>query len=296
MKKIIIVFILFIISSFLFSDNKEIYLKLIEENKFDELIVHLNQWEKSEPENPEVYIGYFNYYIRKGSESGVSFDKKPKDNKKTIAIVDPKTGEAVAYLNDATFYNIEEMTKAFEYINKGLEFSPDRLDMHFGKIHLLNEIKDYKNASKSLMKVLELSISNNNKWLWSDNQKLDDGQNIFIENAQDYYEVWFNADTKESLEAIKDSSMVQVKLYPKHIFAYNNLASYYAIKKQYNKALEYSLEAEKINPKDTIVLNNIAIIFRYMNNKEQAKKYFEKIIEYGNEDEKEYARGMIKDL
>ena len=60
--------------------------------------------------------------------------------------------------------------------------------------------------------------------------------------------------------------------------------------------LNDSTEAEKINPKDTMVLNNIAIIYRYMNNKEKAKIYFEKVIEHGNENEKEHARRMIKDL
>lgn len=296
MKKYIFCFISILICIFLFSDNKEICRNLLSQNKLDELFVHLKQWEKSEPQNPEVFFGYYNYYIRKGKESGTYINKQKKVSRESLQIKDPETGEITAYLNDDAIYNIEDITKAFEYINKGLEINPDRLDMHFEKINLLNEIKDYKNASKTLIKVLELSIKNNNKWLLSDNIKPDDGQIFFISNTRDYYNVWYNANTRESLEAIKDAAALQVKLYPKDIFVYSFLATYYAFRTQYSKALEYLMEAEKINPKDTTILNNIAIIYKYLNNKESARKYFEKIIEYGTESEKEYAKGMVKDL
>lgn len=181
MKKIYFLIIFLFLMNFLYSNDKDIYLDLLNNNKLSELKIHLEKWEKKEPTNPEMFIGYFNYYIRKGSKSGVSIDKYPKGEKQ-LAITDPKTGEIIGYMNDSTIYNYEDIKQALIYINKGLTYTPDRLDMHFGKIHILGEIKDYNTQCISLINVLELSTKNKNKWLWSDNEKIPDGENFFFTN------------------------------------------------------------------------------------------------------------------
>jgi tetratricopeptide (TPR) repeat protein len=200
--------------------------------------------------------------------------KNLKPDQEQIVITDPKTGEMVGYLTDTTFYDYNEIKHAFEYLDKGLVYGPNRLDMHFGKIHLLNAIKDYQNAGKTLIDLLNLSIVNKNKWLWSDNEAINDGENILLDSIQDYYQVWFNDWTDDSQDTIYAVCLEQIKLYPANIYAFNNLTSYYTINEKFDEALSYLLKAEKIDENDIIVLSNIAHYYKVMGNKEMAKKYY----------------------
>jgi hypothetical protein len=53
-----------------------------------------------------------------------------------------------------------EQDQGIEYLNKGLEYSKNRLDMYFGKISILNQINDYQKAGEEVMKILQLSNEN----------------------------------------------------------------------------------------------------------------------------------------
>lgn len=296
MKKRVFVITLLLMSFLINGDDKAAYLKLLEQNNLSDLFVHLQKWEKKEPGNPEVFIGYFNYFLKKGSKSGISIDKYSKQKGDQLAITDPKTGETVAYFNDSTVYNFEEVKMALQYLDKGLEFGPNRLDMHFGKLYILGEIMDYKNQSKILIKVLNLSAANKNKWLWDNSKPLPDSKEFMLDSIQDYYQKWFNEQTAESLEAAKVSGLEQIKLYPSHIYGYNNLATVFIIKKQYSEALTYLLKAEKIDSSDLVVINNIANCYKDMNNNAKAKEYYEKMIKSEDKEAAEYAKKQISKL
>jgi tetratricopeptide (TPR) repeat protein len=295
MKKLHFFIIFVFLMNFLYSNDKEIYLDLLHNNKLNKLKIHLEKWEKKDPKNPEMFIGYFNYYINKGSKSGVSIDKYPKGEQQ-LAITDPKTDEVIGYLNDTTIYNYDDIKNALIYINRGLSYSPNRLDMHFGKIHILGEIKDFKTQSQSLINLLELSTKNKNKWLWSDNEKISDAENFLLQNIQDYYSTWFNVSTEESMESVKKTASKQINLYPNNIFGYSNLAAYYIVKKDFNESLKHLIKAEKIDPNDIIIINNIAYCYKMINNKKMAKKYYNKMIQKGDKEAAEYAKKMLNEL
>jgi len=54
--------------------------------------------------------------------------------------------------------------------------------------------------------------------------------------------------------------------------------------------------AEEKNPTDTIVINNIAYLSMILGDKDTSLKYYEKMIQYGNEEEKEFAEQQIRKL
>ena len=191
MRIILILTSLFLISCYSDADvdYKSTYRELLDEEKLVELYEHLQKWEIAEPENPELYIAYFNYFLRKGSEPGVEIKENINQDQESLVITDPETGKIMGYIIDAMIYDYEDINHAIEYLDRGLEHGPNRLDMHFGKIHLLNDIKDYKNASKALVIVLQMSIKNKNKWLWEDNESIDDGEMFLLKNILDYYRV-----------------------------------------------------------------------------------------------------------
>ena len=54
--------------------------------------------------------------------------------------------------------------------------------------------------------------------------------------------------------------------------------------------------AEEKNPTDTIVISNIALSFHITGDIDASLEYYEKLIQYGNEEEREYAEQQIRKL
>jgi tetratricopeptide (TPR) repeat protein len=286
----------FVSAAAIAQDYRAVYQELLTQKKYDALLVHLQEWEKSEPKNPEMFIAYFNYYINLGATSGISIDKDRKGSGETLQITDPETGEIMGYFNDSISYDVEKVKKGVEYLDKGLSYTPDRLDMHFGKIHILNTISDYHNAGKELFDTIVLSKKIHNAWLWSNNEKISEGEKFFLNNILDYYQTWLEVRTETAFNQIIVCAKKQIELYPKNIFAYNVLAVQYSMKQDYPNALEQFLYAKSIDGTDCVVLINIGILYARMNNITKSIENFEQVLEYGNEDEKEYAQQMLEQL
>lgn len=87
-----------------------------------------------------------------------------------------------------------------------------------------------------------------------------------------------------------------LKYYPDHIESLSNLSIVYLLQKQYDKALEPLLKAEKLDPKDYIVLSNIAQAYKLKGDNKNAIKYYQLTIKHGDEQAKKYARGQIDEL
>jgi hypothetical protein len=263
------------------ADYKKIYLELLNNNRLDELFTHLQNWETTENENPEMYIAWFNYYVRLGSSSGMAMGR----------MNDGRYG-----IYNQTNYLEENIYKGIEYLDKGLEYSKNRLDMYFGKISILNKINDYQRAGEEVIKILQLSKEIKNTWLWSDNVNVDNGEQFFINSLGGYYSVWINASTEISLDQLEKCTIKQIELYPQYIETYNYLSIYYVINNNYNNVIQYLEKALTINGNDCIVLINLGRAYMSIGNNTRAKEYFTKVLLIGNEKDKEYAQSYLDKL
>jgi tetratricopeptide (TPR) repeat protein len=298
MRKISVLLVLFlIISVSIFADYKSDYEKLLTDNELDELVQLLSEWEKNDKNNPELYIAYFNYYLKKGMHSGVSIDTYLKDPKNELALRDPKTNQVVGYINDGTWYEKEDCEKGLEYLNKGIKIAPNRLDMHFGQIHILGQIGEYHRESDKIIQVLNISKSNNNHWLWSNNEPINEnGEEILLSSINDYYGLWIRLKTVDSLIAAELTSKEQIKLYPDNIYGYNILGVVNGVQGKTEEALSWYLKAEKVNNQDYIVLNNIAYCYEQLSNNKKAIEYYQKMELIDDDQVKEYARQKISQM
>ena len=272
------------------------YSVLMEKKNYTEAFKILEKWKFFDNKNPELYIDYFNLYLSEGTESGISIDTERNNNETSIELADPKTNQIVGYINGYTNYNQEHLTKAIISLNEGINYSRDRLDMYFGKIHVLNEVGDYKTASSTIQEVLKQSIINKNNWLWSKNEKIDDGERVLLDSLNDYYAEWINIRNDQSLEALLNTSTLQVDLYKNNTYGYNFLAYYYILKDQKIKAIPLLLIAEKIDPNDLVVINNLARLYEDTGNKIEAAKYWDKIIMLGTPEQVTAAKERKKML
>ncbi len=257
----------------------------------------LKKWEKSDNNDPELFVSYYNYFVIRSMSEIITVGQDPKgEDVFQIMSQDTTVKEPVAYIYSDTHFEPEFLSKAFDIITKGIEKYPNRLDMRFGKTYIFMQIGDYENLTREIIKVVDYSVLNNNQWFWSDNEKIDEPKEFMLSSIQDYQYQIYNTGNDELLDNTKRISEAVLKYYPDHVESLSNIAVVYLIHNDHDKALEFLLKAEKLNPTDFIVLSNIAHTYKQKGDNANSIKYYELTVKYGDEQAKEYAREQIAKL
>lgn len=295
-KKILLcVFVL--LSTKLFADEKSTYIQLLQNNKMDELKTHLEKWEKNKPNDPEMFIGYFNYYLSMASSDKIIFGgNNPPKNGTYMTINDQKTGEKIGYLYGEVTYDRSYAEKALQVINNGLELFPNRLDMHFGKTRLLANLQAYNEQKNYLLKVFNIGSKINNKWLWSDSKNLEEPEEVFISSVHDYVSEWLNSDNKVAFECSKPICEVMIKYFPKSIYGYNDCGIFYAISGDLVNAEKYFLGGYQVDSDDDVVIGNLAYLYESKNDKNNAIKYYTLLTKSKDKSTQNYANKKLASL
>ena len=254
----------------------------------------LKEWETAKPKDPELYIAYFNFYVKKSSEELITLDEKPK--KESFQLSDTGNGKPVGYLNFSTRYRSDILQKGFDYIDKGITLHPGRLDMRFGKIYMLGEAENYDMFTEVIIETIDHGNNIKDAWLWKEAKPLEDAKQFFLSSMQDYISTLYNTENDDLLSNMRQISEAILKYNPDHVISLANIALTYIITEDYDNGLPYLLKAEKIDPKDIIVLNNIAEVYVRKKDNPNARIYYEKIIKIGSKEEAGDAREKLKRL
>ena len=279
MKKSIVLFFILLVSFRIFADYKSEYDNLLSARNLEGIAALLPKWEKAEPKNPELYIAYFNYYLLKGQRSTHSLDTYKKDNSNSLALVDQKTNQIAGYLNNNIWYEKEDVDKALSYLEKGLKFGKSRLDMYFGRIHILGEIGEYEKQSQKIIEVLKLGKEINHKWLWSMNEVIpaSESERIFLVSINDYYKALLQKSEPKTFLAAEKACAAQLKLYPKDVEVHNYLALAYIGQGKIQEALNVLLKADKLAKEDYTILFNMASCYETLKQYDKAKECYLRI-------------------
>jgi hypothetical protein len=230
----------------------------------------LTKWEKEDAGNAELYAAYFNYY----SDLYRAEVFKTQDRNSTKAV--------------------ELMKNGMDWINKGIEQYPDRLDFRFGKIFMFSETEEFDKFTDEIIKTLEQSSAIDNKWTWANNTVIDKTPKKFMLTAIQEYQIrLYNTEQYDDMKRISETVL---KYYPDHIESMSNLSIVFMVQKQYDKAVEVLLKAKKIAPKDIIILSNTAHAYKLNNDSKNAIKYYKQVVKYGNAAEKHQAKQQIEEL
>ena len=254
----------------------------------------LEKWESSKRNDPDLYVAYFNYYYKKSMKEIIRIEKSyPGKNKQAIQIVDTLTKEPEGYLYSDIYLIPEVIKKGLDYIDIGIKNFPSRLDMRFGKVYVLGQMNDYDSFTKEIINTIDYSDIIKNNWLWKDGQPLMDAKKFMLGTIQNYQNQIYNAGNDSLLKNMGSIAREVIKFYPDNIENLSNLAVVYLIQNNNKDALELLLRAEKINPQDCIVLNNIAQTYFRLGDKSNSIKYLNLVLKYGNADEKQSAKEKI---
>jgi len=241
----------------------------------------LQDWEKAKPKDPELFIGYFNYYFNKSIDEAIA--------------VNYGEDEDVSFEGEEA-YNPKWVQAALDKISRGIALYPDRLDMRFGKIHALGMVEDWEAYTEEIVGAIKQSAKNKCQWLWENNEALaEDSEDIFLSSMQDYQVHLYNQGDADLLPDMRTIADEILKIYPDHVESLSNISATYLIVGEMNKALEVLVKAHAINPYDIGVLRNMLYAYNEKDDHVKSIECLEKIIEYtDDEDLKESAEQTLQ--
>ena len=270
----------------------EKYLSCVNDSDVHAWKTVIEQWEQAEPESPDVYAAWYNYYIKLAMTDVVALTTTaPEDNQEALQLMD-STGVVAGYMYGIESYNDSILQIGYQKLDTAIRRFPDRLDLPFGKVAMLFRQQLYAEVMQELRHVLDRSEKNGNRWLWTLNQPVDDGEYILKESMQDYFAQLFDAGQSDYASQL-DEWMLQ--LYPTDIIFRSNKASLLAIDKRYSEALPIYLSIYEDNSDDIIVASNIAYIYYTLGDKEATLKYYSKLVQCGDSEIEAIAKQRIKE-
>ncbi len=295
MRRILGTLIAILISQIGFSqDYQSDFQKYCQTNDTINQLKVLTKWNLEFPKDADLYTSYFNYHFMKSKQEVLTMSTD-KPNDESLVLKD-SLNQTAGFLGGKTHFDQTELEKGLNKINEGIKLYPNRLDMRFGKIYVFGEITDWKNFTSEIIKTIEYSAKNSNNWTWTNNEKYDGEEKEFLLDIQNYQLQLYNTGNDNLLKNMREIANEVLKYYPNHIESLSNLSITYLLTGEFDKGIEPLLRAEKINPKDYIILSNIAQGYKLKGDKEKAIAYYEKVVEFGNERSKEYAKQQITEL
>ena len=266
------------------SDNQE---------KAEEL---LQNWEKKNKKDPELYVCYFNMYIMKASNEQMHVESFLPENFNGQYMEGQNENGDKIYIYSIIEYDDDLCLKAFEYIDKGLSYNPKRLDMYFGKAHLYYLRKDYKNQCELLKNIFDLNKKNKSNWLWSNNTPAKEVGVDFETSMHEYIGKWLKEKSEDSIKYAKELSVVFIKYFPKNPITYNDAGICCIISNDLKSAKEYFKTGYELDKSDMIILTNLAYVSKNLGEIEEAIKYYKLLEQSTDEQYSSIAKRQLETL
>lgn len=262
----------------------------------EEQLAVLEEWNLANPEDPELYVSYYNYYFSSGYDNFLSLTVDEPEGEHW-ALMD-STESVAGYLGGKTVYNDELLNKAFDWIDKGISRFPNRLDMRFGKIYGLGVWRKWQEYTDEILLAIDYGATHDNQWLWSKGEVVESGKEFLLETVQSYQNTLFETGNDSLLANMKTIALKEVEYYPEYVPGLTILGIVAFLQEDNESALDYLLKAETVAPQDEIVLSNIGNIYRRIGNLPKAIEYYRKIaaVPSGNEAFREEAEMILREL
>ena len=232
----------------------------------------LKNWDLTNVNDPELYVAFFNFFTVKSMDSNVlSLNKLDQNYSK----------------------------QALEYISEGIQRFPIRLDMRIAKLEMLGELDEYQDYVLEILNLIVQSAKIKNNWKEEDFLSVDYGEDMFFGVVADAQGFLFSKNDSTLFKDILRISDEMMKYYPRHNQSRIASSTVYIAQKKFDKSIETLSKAVQIEPANPIVLFNLAYVYNIIEDKANAKKYYELTIKYCDEEQgnlKEEAKKLLEAL
>lgn len=257
----------------------------------------LNRWEKDYPEDIDMLLAKFSYYLTKSrTETYEAKEGNRYLGDAPILTLKDSLGKDVNYFSVRN-YDDELFGKATQAMDKAIELAQDRLDFRIFKISaLLDYEKDSPDMALSGLKAL-IDYDGHNHPSWVYPGLVSDGD-LFPAVMQDCCFAFYKIGTPASYEAFKELSEKMLSYYPKAVQYMTNIGSYYLVYKHDSKtALKMYNKVLKKNPDDYATIKNCVLLARNDKDVKLEKKYLPMLIRVTtDETEKAAAQARLSTL
>jgi len=245
-RNILVLVISFLFCSYTFGQSfKENFWKALDARDMAKAEEVLKAWDLRDANDSELYVAYFNFF--------------------TVKSINDMTGS----------YDKENSRKALEFITEGIERFPTRFDMRVAKIYMLDQLKDYTSYTSEVLKLIRQGDKIKNDWKGENFSLIDRADEMFFEGVLEFQNMLFEKGDATLYRNIIQISEEMHKYYPRNSQFMLSLSTVYIAQKEYDKSLETLLKAEKVDPRNSILLYNIAHVYGVKGDKGNAKKYYE---------------------
>jgi tetratricopeptide (TPR) repeat protein len=184
------------------------------------------------------------------------------------------------YQKGLTGADNQETLQAYPYWRQALQSNPWRLDVDFDLARLYQALGQFENQYNFLAETLLFADKGWPHLQWAGNAKLPKRSSRLIpETLQAYIDHYFGQNTQGGDEKALRLARLSATFYPHRSQTYHAMATYYSRRKDWPHTLEYLLRANRINPKDRRVLNEMGDTLAALGKKKEAGIFYQKAID-----------------
>lgn len=239
----------------------------------------LENWQKAEPENPDMLEARFYFYISKsqGTEIISSYESKFLGANPVLTLKD-SSGVDVHYY-EVLKYEEALFVDALEILDQAIDLCPDRLDFRFLKAnaYMSYERGEMDFTLSNILGLVHDFMNTDRKWQY----KVDFSSELYTVDKEefaslmkDYCHDFFYMGTPASYQAFLKLSQRLNGYFKKDADFVANIGSYYHVaEKDYKTALKYYDKALKLQPGHRSIINNALIAARSLKDAKLEKKY-----------------------
>lgn len=227
---------------------------------FDEAFSHddiaaqrkaLDLWQHAAPEDVNLFIARYNYYANQ------AMGQNPAQFSTSLA------------------------DSALSAIEDGITHFPDRLDLRFGKIYFLGELRKWDAFVGEIGRMLDHSVQISHRWLYP-NVPDDMIEDLLTEAMNDYLATLWQSIADTARLSAADTLVVRqiqglakrvVQLFPGDFPNTYILALSHLILNENDKAYRYLVRAEKLSSTSKPLLQSLVKVCRQLGKTAQAEEY-----------------------
>ena len=276
------------------SSYQETFYGLLGKRDFSPAEKILAEWENSQPGDVETLVAHgILFYARARRGEGNPVPSSPVET----LLHPPRTRpEDRAWVQVP--FDRRLLLRAKPYWKKALESSPDRLDLYFRLANLSGGLGDFESQYDILAKALQRADRRSRKLVWVNGGELPEPASKLIpETLQGYAAHYLAQPQGQGMERARRIAKLSMTFYPRHPAAYHSLAAYCAWKEDWPRALKYLILANRRDPKNGGILNDIGNLLAQLGEPEEAKIYFGKTVGLDNDPQNTaWAQKRLEDL
>ena len=232
----------------------------------------LDEWRAKQPNDPAAWIASANYYFNQSVGTYISTDPHEKGK---YALTDKKTGKKAGTILSKPGV-VQTSRSAADLLQEATTKFPDRLDIWCGLAFMYQEGGDFEMELATLKKMTAYAREHPKGLKWLKGEPIGEPADKFVpEKLHSYGTYYGQKENPEDDQRFLKIAMYSAEQYPNHPYAFNDVAVYYSINKDYAKTREWLEKAHAADPKDGLVIYNLGYVSEKMGDKSAAKKWYE---------------------